>query len=132
MRKRKHLQRKDGAMPTPGAAKSFKEKEGAANEASASVAVNAARDQVRQKLQDRISGRAYELYQQSGYEHGQHLRHWLQAESETLPVIPEIRESSSWFTINFPLRGFDAGEIQVVVEPHYAIVAAEKQGSSLS
>jgi HSP20 family molecular chaperone IbpA len=118
-------------MPTQGAAKSSRENEGAAKGVSASIPVNSARDQVNGRLQERISGRAYDLYQR-GQENGQDLRHWLQAESEILPEIPEIRESSSWFTVNVPLRGFNANEIQVTVEPNYAIVAAEKQESSAS
>src|SRR6266478_3017428 len=59
------------------------------------VAVNIKKDQVRYRVNERIAGRAYDLYQQEGNRHGEDMRHWLQAESEILSSVPEIRESSS-------------------------------------
>jgi HSP20 family molecular chaperone IbpA len=94
---------------------------------SSSIPVNSARDKVHDRVRDRIASRAYDLYQQNGNQDGQDMRHWLQAESEILNQVPEIRESGSWYTVNIPLRGFAAGEVQISVEPRVAIVAAEKQ-----
>jgi HSP20 family molecular chaperone IbpA len=98
-------------------------------EAPAAVSINSSKNQLRERAQARIASRAYELYEQDGRNHGEDMSHWLRAESEILKRVPEIHESSSWFTINVPLKGFAASEIQVNVEPHYAIIAAEKQQS---
>jgi HSP20 family molecular chaperone IbpA len=91
------------------------------------IPVNSAIRQVCDRVRERIARRAYDLYQQGGNQPGQDMRHWLQAESEILTDVPEIRESGSWYTINVPLRGFAANEVQVSVEPQRAIVVAEKQ-----
>jgi HSP20 family molecular chaperone IbpA len=94
---------------------------------SSTIPVNSAIRQVYERVRERIARRAYDLYQQGGNQPGQDMRHWLQAESEILTDVPEIRESGAWYTINVPLRGFAASEIRVSVESHRAIVAAEKQ-----
>jgi HSP20 family molecular chaperone IbpA len=94
---------------------------------STPIPANSAIQQVYDCIRKRIARRAYDLYQQDGNQPGQDVRHWLQAESEILTDVPEIRESGSWYTINVPLRGFAANEVQVSVEAQRAIVAAEKQ-----
>ena len=94
---------------------------------SSPIPANSAIRQVYDRIRERIARRAYDLYQQDGNRPGQDMRHWLQAESEILTDVPEIRESGCWYTINVPLRGFAANEVQVSVEAQRAIVAAEKQ-----
>jgi len=94
---------------------------------SSPIPANSAIHQVYDRIRERIARRAYDLFQQGGNQPGQDMRHWLQAESEILTEVPEIRESGSWYTINVPLRGFAANEVQVSVEARRAIVAAEKQ-----
>ena len=58
------------------------------------------------------------------------MTHWLQAESEVLRRIPDIREAASWYTVNVPLPGFAAEQIHVNVDAARALVAAEKTQSS--
>jgi len=99
-------------------------------EAPAAVSVNSSKRQLHERAQSRIASRAYELYEQDGRNHGEDTSHWLRAESEILNRVPEIHESSSWFTINVSLKGFSADEIQVDVEPHRAIIAAARTESS--
>jgi HSP20 family molecular chaperone IbpA len=98
-------------------------------EPPAAVSINSSKD-LQERAQARIASRAYELYEQDGRNHGEDMSHWLRAESEILKRVPEIHESSSWFTINVPLKGFAAGEIRVNIEPRYALIAAERQPSS--
>lgn len=43
-------------------------------------------------LRERIEKRAYHLWMTGGGGHGEHLRHWLQAESEVLKAINQERE----------------------------------------
>ena len=42
-------------------------------------------------LRERIEKRAYHLWLGSGGRHGEHLRHWLQAESEVLKALNQDR-----------------------------------------
>jgi|SRR5271170_6502342 len=81
-------------------------------------------------LNEQISRRAYELFERGGRAEGQDLLHWVQAEEQTVRLIPEIRESSAWYTINVPLDDFDKGDVSVGVEPHRAIVIADKSQSA--
>jgi HSP20 family molecular chaperone IbpA len=96
----------------------------------AKISVNFEKSRMQDRVKARIAVRAYELYQREGNRWGQDLRHWLQAESELFLTGPEIRESSAWFTINVALNGFEASEVEVSVEPQYAIIAAEKKQAS--
>jgi HSP20 family molecular chaperone IbpA len=99
-------------------------------DSASSIPINLAKDRVHHRIKERIQNRAYDIFQQDGNHHGDHMRHWLQAECEVLTTVPEIRESGSWYTINVPLRGFAPSEVQVSVEPQYALVAAEKEQAS--
>jgi HSP20 family molecular chaperone IbpA len=101
-------------------------------EAPAAVAVNSSKDQLHERAQARIASRAYELYEQEGRNHGDDKSHWLRAEAEILTRVPEIHESASWFTINVPLKGFAAEDVQVNIEPHHAVIAAAKSESTES
>ena len=96
----------------------------------AKISVDSRTDRLQDRVRTRIASRAFELYQREGNRPGQDLRHWLQAESELFMTVAEIRESSSWFTINVALDGFEASEIEVSVEAQRAIIAAEKQPAS--
>ena len=79
------------------------------------------------RANEAVTHRAYALYLASGSTDGQDLAHWLQAESELLTRIPDIRESSSWYTVNVPLQGFTPEQIQVGVDDNRAMIVAEKQ-----
>lgn len=79
------------------------------------------------RANEAVTRRAYALYLASGSTGGQDLAHWLQAESELLIRIPDIRESSSWYTVNVPLHGFAPEQIQVGVDDNQAMIFAERQ-----
>ena len=98
----------------------------------AKISVNSEKSQLQERVRARIAGRAYEMYEREGNRQGQDLRHWLQAELEIFTTGPEIRESASWFTINVALDGFEAGEVEVSVEPRYVIITAEKKQANES
>lgn len=80
-----------------------------------------------ERLNDKIARRAYRLYKDRGNPDGKHLEHWFEAESEFSTRPAEIRESSSWYTVNVPLRGFAPEDVSVGVEPRRAVVVAEKE-----
>lgn len=46
-------------------------------------------------LRERIEKRAYHIWLASGGGHGEHLRHWLQAESEMLKALYQENEEQS-------------------------------------
>jgi HSP20 family molecular chaperone IbpA len=79
------------------------------------------------RANDAVARRAYALFLAGGASDGQDLANWLQAESEILTRIPDIRESASWYTVNVPLQGFGPEQIQVSVDENSAIIAADKR-----
>jgi len=84
---------------------------------------------LRDRMNRSVSKRAFELYEQSGRNMGDDVRHWLQAESEVVHRVPEIRESASWYTVNVPVRGFQPETLYVGVDEQRAVIAAETQES---
>lgn len=82
-------------------------------------------------IQDRISARAYSLYEASGREEGNADRHWLQAESEILQQGLEVRESGSWLSINAALPEAAAEDMEIYVEPEQVVVRAQKREATV-
>jgi HSP20 family molecular chaperone IbpA len=97
---------------------------------SVSVPVNPENDRSHSKLNSKVATRAYELFQQNGGRHGDDLFHWLQAESEILTRIPEIRQTGSSFSVVAAVEGFNPEDISVTVEATRALILADKQDSS--
>ncbi len=95
-------------------------------EGLAEVEVRKNDNQLPDRANDAVARRAYSLFLAAGGEDGQDLTHWLQAESEVLRRIPDIREVASWYTVNVPLPGFAAEQIHVNVDAARALVAAEQ------
>ncbi len=82
------------------------------------------------RANDAVARRAYSLYLASGGGDGQDVAHWLQAESEVLTRVPDIRESSSWYTVNVPVQGFSPEQIEVGVDENRAVICADKTSSN--
>jgi HSP20 family molecular chaperone IbpA len=99
-------------------------------ESLAAVEVRNNDNQLPDRANDAVARRAYSLFLAAGGEDGRDLMHWLQAESEVLRRIPDIREAASWYTVNVPLPGFAAEQIYVNVDAARALVAAEQAQSS--
>jgi len=95
-------------------------------EQAAPVEINQGDRQLTDRANDAVARRAYALFLAGGSSDGRDVANWLQAESEVLTRIPEIRESSSWFTVNISLPAFSADQIQVSVSEENAIIAADK------
>ncbi|MGB2668940.1 MAG: DUF2934 domain-containing protein [Candidatus Acidiferrum sp.] len=100
------------------------------NDSLAEVEVRRNDNQLADRANDAVERRAYSFFLAAGGQDGQDLTHWLQAESEVLRRIPDIREAASWYTVNVPLPGFAAEQIRVNVDSVRALVAAEKTKSS--
>jgi HSP20 family molecular chaperone IbpA len=93
-------------------------------DSSSSVPIHKEQSNSRNRLSDAVARRAYELFEQTGRGDGQDVSHWLQAESELI-AVPQIHESSSWYTINYPIRGFSPEDVQIDLDSQRAIITAE-------
>jgi hypothetical protein len=85
------------------------------NDSLTEVEVRRNDNQLADRANDAVERRAYSFFLAAGGQDGQDLTHWLQAESEVLRRIPDIREAASWYTVNVPLPGFAAEQIRVNV-----------------
>jgi HSP20 family molecular chaperone IbpA len=97
---------------------------------SSTVLINHENRHLVESFKERVARRAYELYACGGGADGDHLQHWLRAESELLASVPEVRETSSSCSVNVPLQGFRPDEVYVGVDSSRAIILAEKQEST--
>ena len=80
-----------------------------------------------QKLQLAIAGRAHDLFEARGREHGHDLEDWLRAESELLcPVSIAMSESKDRVGVRANVAGFDQSEIEVSVEPGRVIILGKR------
>jgi HSP20 family molecular chaperone IbpA len=94
------------------------------------IAINHENRRVVDSLKQKVALRAYELFERGGRAEGNDMRHWLQAESEILSKIPEIRETTSSYTVNVPVQGFKPDEIYVGVDANRTLVLAETQDTA--
>jgi HSP20 family molecular chaperone IbpA len=84
-------------------------------------------DQVNE-IQERITQRAYEIFERNGAVFGRELDNWLQAEEELLwkPSI-ELREKNGELLIEAALSGLDPKDVEIEVTPEDIILKAETQ-----
>ena len=101
-----------------------------AEDVSTPIEVQKKQHDLGDRANNAIAERAYALYLAGGGAHGRDMTDWLQAESEILRRVPEVRESASWYTVNAPLPGFSPDQIQVGVDANRALVVANRTQSS--
>lgn len=80
-----------------------------------------------EKVRQRVSQRAYDIYQDGGGEHGNDYQHWIQAENEVLQRGIEVRESGSWLALNASVPDNTADEVEVCLTPTNVTVRTEKR-----
>jgi HSP20 family molecular chaperone IbpA len=80
------------------------------------------------EIQERITQRAYEIFERNGAVFGRELDNWLQAEEELLwkPSI-ELREKNGELLIEAALSGLDPKDVEIEVTPEDIILKAETQ-----
>jgi HSP20 family protein len=80
------------------------------------------------QMQDRITRRAYDLFEQSGRLFGRDLDDWLQAERELVwkPAL-ELRETDGEFVLEVAVPGVDPKDIDIEVTPEYIVLKADIQ-----
>lgn len=85
-----------------------------------------------QTLRDRISRRAYDLYQTRGGSHGNSLDDWLRAEREVcwLPPQEELQETDRAFHLKIGMCGLPSDAIEVTLLPEMVILRGAKEAAS--
>jgi HSP20 family molecular chaperone IbpA len=78
------------------------------------------------KVRQRVSQRAYDIYQNSGGQDGNDHAHWIQAENEVLQRGIEVRESGSWLAFNASIPEGSADDVEICLTPTSVTVRAEK------
>jgi HSP20 family protein len=80
------------------------------------------------EIYNAVSSRAYELFAQRGYSHGQHFNDWLRAESEILQPLPvEITDNDDTFTVRAEVPGFAPKDLEVKVESSRLLIRGEAE-----
>jgi HSP20 family molecular chaperone IbpA len=82
------------------------------------------------RVRQRVSQRAYDIYRESGSQDGNDYEHWIQAENEVLQRGIEVRESGSWLAFNASIPEGSADDVEICLTPTNVIVRAEKRAGS--
>jgi HSP20 family protein len=77
-------------------------------------------------MQDRLTQRAYDIFENSGRALGRDLEHWLNAERELVwkPAI-ELSEKDETFHVSVAIPGVDPKALDIEVAPDYLLIKAE-------
>jgi hypothetical protein len=75
-----------------------------------------------QKLDAFLRTHAYQVYRDSGQEHGKHLDHWTAARARFVSSEVEVRESGVWFHGNCTVENIAADKIQLAIEPSQLVL----------
>ena len=87
-------------------------------------------DHTVKELYNDVANRAYELFQQRGYQHGHHSEDWLRAESEILQPVPvEIADQDDTLIVRAEVPGFAPKDLEVKVEPSRVLIHAQSETS---
>jgi len=76
-------------------------------------------------IQQRITDRAYQLFDASGRREGNDQANWCQAESEVLQRGIDVREVGSWLALCATVPSVSAEDVQIYLEPSRVIVRAK-------
>jgi general secretion pathway protein A len=84
-----------------------------------------------EKIQQKITRRAYELFESSGFSPGHALDHWLQAESEILVPVPvDVAETETELTLRADVPGFGEKDLELRVAPRSLCISGKRHESS--
>ena len=86
-----------------------------------------------QKMEERITRRAYEIFRGNGSRFGEDLQNWLTAESEMIwkPAM-ELKEKDNQFEIQIACAGVDAKDITIEVTENDLLVKGETKSETKS
>jgi HSP20 family protein len=79
-------------------------------------------------LYNKISQRAFSLFEHNGRNHGHDVEDWLKAESEFLtPVALEVSETDSELAVRAEVPGFEEKDVEVVAEPSRLFISGKTE-----
>jgi len=82
----------------------------------------------RKEAYEAVARRAYQLFENRGYENGHDIEDWLRAESELLYTVPvEIREFNDQLLVVAEVGGFSPEEIEIGAEPQRLFSSGKKK-----
>ena len=82
------------------------------------------------EMQEMISRRAFELFEQGGRTFGRDLDDWFRAESELLhPVNISMEETDEGLKVEAEVPGFKAEELEVSIEPHRLTITGKREAA---
>jgi HSP20 family protein len=80
------------------------------------------------EIYDKISQRAFSLFERNGCIHGHDLDHWLEAEAEIFNPVPlELSETDTELTVRAQVPGFTEKELEIVAEPGRLFITGQSE-----
>ena len=80
------------------------------------------------QIYETIARRAFDLFENEGGAPGRDVEHWLKAEAELLHPVPvNVAESDDTLTVQAEVPGFDAGDLEVCLEPGRLTISGKKE-----
>ncbi len=77
---------------------------------------------------DAIARRAFEIFEQDGWQLGHDLENWFQAESELFhPVFLDISETGNALTVKAEIPGFAEKDIKISLEPRRLTITGKRE-----
>jgi HSP20 family protein len=84
-----------------------------------------------QQIYAAIAGRAYELFEARGRDHGHDWEDWFRAESEMLTPIPaKVSDKDGGIMVRAEVPGFTGKDVEVLAEPRRLIIRAKRHKTS--
>jgi HSP20 family molecular chaperone IbpA len=81
-----------------------------------------------EQLYERISNRAFEIFDSNGRQFGHDHEDWFKAEAELLhPMHLEVAESSGELTVRAEVPGFTSKELEIALNPRRLTITGKRQ-----
>ena len=94
-----------------------------ANSASLALKAGSALADLAEQIQQDIARRAYEIFEQRGYTHGDDLSDWFQAENEIVrSVHADVKDTGKQISLRVDVSNFDLAGLQFGLYPRRLII----------
>jgi len=104
---------------------------GSGDTVSLTLKVGSALADLAEQIQQDIGRRAYELFEQRGYTHGDDLSDWFQAEKEIVQrVHSEVKDTGKQISLRVDVSNFDLANLQVGLYPRRLIIRGKRLATS--
>ncbi len=101
------------------------------NPVSLTLNVGSALADLAEQIQQDIGRRAYEIFEQRGYTHGDDLSDWFQAEKEIVrSVHSEVKDTGKQILLRVDVSNFDLANLQVGLYPRRLVIRGKRLATS--